>query len=709
MVSPLYKGGYGVQHIEGVRQDGNAVAFFSQGTFEGAPAGFSEGLDGVTYLAHREESTWSTVPLMPPDALSSSVLGLADFFSTLDREIVPVQLNNLEDPTLQGNRIEFLSHSTTAPDVSANWQRLGVTLETLKKEAFTIAYRGASSDFCHLVFENQKEVGEEGHLLVGAKKASQPLYELVTGCNGEPAEVRLVALNDNQKLFSPECISELGIEDGSETGPSQFNAMANEGNEIFFSTCVAGNVLDHQLFVRLGGARTLEVSKPLKSLQETCGESEIPCKSAATRAKADFAGASKDGSRVFFTTTAPLTGESGDTSRSLYEATIGCRETELGCPPAKRAVTSLTRVSHTIAGGQGGVQGVARIAPDGSRVYFVARGALTETASVQGVTAVNGADNLYMYERDTLYPAGHIVFVADLCSGSDLSGEVEDVHCPNTVATDTSLWSLSKDAEAQTAGEDGRYLVFSSYGQLVRSDTDAARDIYRYDSRTGALDRVSGGEAGYHNDGNDSAFDATLRPGHRGESVSFQYEMNNRAISEDGSRIVFTTSEPLSPRAINGLSDVYEWHQESGPGEGEVSLVSSGSGETPITEPVISPEGSDVFYVTTQSLVRADTDSLADVYDARIGGGFPEPPAPRLECSSDACQGSLTNPAPLLVPGSVSQAPGGNFAAAKVTSKPKKRSKHKTKKQKKRTTHRHTAKHARLNGTRASRVTEGGR
>ena len=67
--------------------------------------------------------------------------------------------------------------------------------------------------------------------------------------------------------------------------------------------------------------------------------------------------------------------------------------------------------------------------------------------------------------------------------------------------------------------------------------------------------------------------------------------------------------------------------------------------------------------MTSQGLVPQDTDGVDDVYDARLGGGFPPPPAPAEACAGDACQGPLTNPAPLLVPGSVSQAPGGNFAA----------------------------------------------
>ena len=50
----------------------------------------------------------------------------------------------------------------------------------------------------------------------------------------------------------------------------------------------------------------------------------------------------------------------------------------------------------------------------------------------------------------------------------------------------------------------------------MRSDTDTAKDVYRYDAETGALDRVSGGEADADANGNNDLFDATITTGNRG-------------------------------------------------------------------------------------------------------------------------------------------------------------------------------------------------
>ena len=248
-----------------------------------------------------------------------------------------------------------------------------------------------------------------------------------------------------------------------------------------------------QLFVRVGGERTLEVSKPLG---EACAE--VPCPGADTRAPAQFWGASEDGSRVFFTTAAPLTGGS-DTSTNLYMAKVGCPGEVPACEAAQRVVTGLVAVSHDPHVGQAAeVQGVVGVAPDGGRVYFVARGVLSEAANQQGMVAASGADNLYVYDE----ASGQTTFVGDLCSGAETSGVVGDVACPDDLEArtpaggagprnDTELWLTFPKSSAQTTGGDGRFLVFSTYARLITSgseaDADDAQDVYRYDAQTGAL------------------------------------------------------------------------------------------------------------------------------------------------------------------------------------------------------------------------------
>jgi hypothetical protein len=658
-VSPVYKGGFGATHIESVGLGGGGVAFYSPGAFGGAPAGLSPNLDSLDYLASRGGSGWVTVPIAPPDALMPDVTG-RDISGSLGVTLaMGKQGSGGESAFQEATEEEFLLHDTGLPDVSGAWELAGMRVKPVREEPVTLEYLDASADFCHLLFESRpvSPRPNSGVLLAKADGAQPQVYELTRGCGGEPVVLRLVGVNAKGDVISPSCSMELGVEEYA--SKNEFNAVSADGGTLFFTTCIEGGS-GHQVFARLGGSSTIEVSK---SLTDKCGVNEIPCKGAAERASANFVGASEDGSRVFFISGAQLTGEDSNVGASLYMAELGCPGGG-ACGVSERRVTSIVELSPD-AGGDADVLGVVRVAPDGSRVYFAAAGDLLSAGEQSALEKAGssvprvGAANLYVYDA----ALGGVRFIADLCSGYSLSGSVEDAHCPNRTQNDERLWlGLSGGSEAQTGGVDGRFLVFESYGQLTSDDTDSARDVYRFDAVTGSLERVSGGENGYHNNGNDDEFDASIELGNLGGPLRSQDDSNARAISEDGSRIVFTSVEPLSPLAINGLPNVYEWHEDAG-GGGSVSLLSGGSATTPVEDVVMDPSGENVFFITTQGLVPQDTDGAPDLYDARVDGGFPPVATSRVPCESEACQGPLTNPAPLLVPGSVSQTPGENVAA----------------------------------------------
>lgn len=113
------------------------------------------------------------------------------------------------------------------------------------------------------------------------------------------------------------------------------------------------------------------------------------------------------------------------------------------------------------------------------------------------------------------------------------------------------------------------------------------------------------------------------------------------AIAAAGNRLFFTTQDALLPtRDSNGQSDAYEWEAQ-GTGScasspGCLGLISSGrSGSAAFA--AASASGDDAYFLTTSSLLAADTGAL-DLYDARAGGGYPEP-SPGIECEGDECQG----------------------------------------------------------------------
>ena len=93
------------------------------------------------------------------------------------------------------------------------------------------------------------------------------------------------------------------------------------------------------------------------------------------------------------------------------------------------------------------------------------------------------------------------------------------------------------------------------------------------------------------------------------------------------------------PAAEHGVENVYEWEQK-GTGScnseeqegGCVYLVSSGTSADPSFYLDNDESGENVFFTTRAGLVKGDTDESYDVYDARVGGGFPEP-APPAECA----------------------------------------------------------------------------
>jgi hypothetical protein len=111
-----------------------------------------------------------------------------------------------------------------------------------------------------------------------------------------------------------------------------------------------------------------------------------------------------------------------------------------------------------------------------------------------------------------------------------------------------------------------------------------------------------------------------------------------QVVTDDG-HAYFDTTSALVGADRNATSDVYEYYK------GRLTLISPGDEEFIATLADITPDGSSVYFTTAQGLVRQDTDQTYDVYVARVGGGFPEPPAPPAECSGEACRGSTAAPA----------------------------------------------------------------
>lgn len=127
-------------------------------------------------------------------------------------------------------------------------------------------------------------------------------------------------------------------------------------------------------------------------------------------------------------------------------------------------------------------------------------------------------------------------------------------------------------------------------------------------------------------------------PNGKGLSATDSYKP--RALSADGRRLFFDSKDALVVTDTNAASDVYEWEaQNEGScirASGCVALISSGRAKGGAFFVDASADGSDAFFLTDDSLVASDPGSI-DLYDARVGGGFTEPPEP-IPCEGDACQ-----------------------------------------------------------------------
>jgi hypothetical protein len=424
-------------------------------------------------------------------------------------------------------------------------------------------------------------------VITGANNGgSYPLYELA-GVGGPMPVLRTVTIEpppNEGNVFD----GELGNGEGEEY--SLFHAISNDGAEIFFTNKASG-----MSYVRVNGSETIELGGL-------------------------FQGASEDGVKVF------LKGAGGELYMDLIDS-----------EPGHEAV------SETVSFAPAGQSNTyLRSGDDGSHVYFDSTGVLTgEEKNENGGKAEEGKENLYVY--DTL--TGKTAFIAQALPGGDIAeGQIEaQVNgCPSA--------ELGEPIEPGCEG--GRFFVFTTTAHVTPGDTGDSAQVFEYDAGSGSdpptLVRISTGEAGYAENGNGNARSARIAIPKFGESGNLAqagpFEMNTRAVSDDGSTVIFSSSGALSPRAVNDLqpqpgpSDIYEWH------EGVVSLISTGHSLTSDIHPAITPSGRDIFFTSTEGIVPQDTDGLASLYDARIDGGFAAAVVPAGGCNGDACQGPPSVP-----------------------------------------------------------------
>jgi hypothetical protein len=641
--------------------DGSNLITESLGGYGGAEE--DTGVFGSLYTIRREASGWTTRPLGAPASQYYGPSGTGDLpladvshdFSEALIEYAPrsskiidtrYYTRRLNEPSPQVGPLREVGPALPPAAVESWVPSAGIGIGV-------VHYAGGTDDLSHIVFElTSPAFGRPSFLWPGDTTIqNSSLYEYVgSGHTGRGADVPALVGVDNGGHQISQCGTGLGGTAESGRGPTQHAiATGPTGITTVYFTALQGGCTRvgppgngppaNELYARVNGARTVDISEPS---HEDCTE----CDTSAP-ANARFQAASHEGSKAFFLSEQKLL--PGAEGQSLYEY-------DFNGASGRRVTLLASRVL-----------GVAQVSDDGSHVYFASEAVLAENEDANHELAKGGANNLYAFDTATRSTS----FIAPLAGA------------------DSADWRGSE----VDATPDGRFLLLTSTNDLTPDAEGGGSQLYRYDARDGRLIRVSIGEQSAG--GSFCPRTAKVEPGfdcngNTGDEMSIPLPGGGEAkawpkavsMTDDGSYVFFSSSAGLTPRAVNdavieepcefeeeGICferrkvlavNAYEWH------EGQVYLLSDGQDRHVVREisatnlAGASPTGSDVFFSSADQLVPQDGDTQADMYDARIGGGFPAASEP-AGCVGEACQGPASAAPAGQAPGSSSFSGAGNL------------------------------------------------
>jgi hypothetical protein len=312
------------------------------------------------------------------------------------------------------------------------------------------------------------------------------------------------------------------------------------------------------------------------------------------------------------------------------------------------------------------------VSGDGTAAYFVSPTVLTTAPNPRGETAIAGEENLYLSNE------GELDFVGVLTE-RDVEGEPGGAELVaalgqwvDAVGPGTAELSGRLAIDPSRTTPDGSVLLFESRANLTGYDPEGHAEVYRYDSVNGELDCLSCNPTGAPATGGASLQSFSLVRGDPQPLNPFSLLRNLRA---DGRRAFFQSEEPLVADDTDGLQDVYEW-EDQGVGSCErpggcIYLISSGHSDRIDYLYGVSDSGDDVFFRSADLLVPADNDETPSIYDARVGGGFPE--EPKKECEGEGCHPGVPVPPALPAPAKPALGADDNVKSAKPCPKGKRR------------------------------------
>jgi hypothetical protein len=573
-VSPVDKNGSDIEPGIGVASvEGNRLVTRSIGGFAGSPTAL---LSGTQYLSTRGTDGWSTEGISLPGGQLSAGAGYEVFTPDLSKGVIKWPEDTQigpHDPDAVRGNNFYLRDTAEGSFALLNG--------TLSEGGFRSQVLWGSDDFSHLVMASHNPLTPEAAGLE---------------CNGDSGLIACAYEWDEGTLRLASIVNGEPVEGsvGSYFSGDQCayeHAMSGDGARLFFTSPLTPAT--GQLYARENGATTTPISESERTLPGGLSGQSVYYQNAEA----------EHGNRVLFTTRNSLLDEDTDKTNDLYLYDYA--------KPAGERLTLISEDENPVApvgaavdtGATEACGGVLGASEDLRRVYFVA-----DNQIIAGQPEEEGP-KLYLWDDSGASP--QVSFIATLKSSDNRDWQ-------GALNLDTGFSRRSR------LSADGRYLVFLSTAQLTGFDNEGRREVYRYDAATGTTECASCSADASPAEG---AIDLEEKAFFNGAPI-FNHVTTN--VTEKG-QVFFQTTRGLIPADSNGQSDVYEYEN------GRLSLISSGEGAEGSYFLDATPSGSDVFFTTKDRLVGWDKDGNADAYDAREGGGFPEPPS-GFSCEGDSCQ-----------------------------------------------------------------------
>jgi hypothetical protein len=442
---------------------------------------------------------------------------------------------------------------------------------------------GASADFSHVIFQSEEsltsEVQAQGCTPTEQSQCPSHLYESDNGT------VRLAGILPTSQGGGAAPDSQAGRGAGVVGVQPQYtpNAISTDGSRIEFTVKGGHGQYEGRLYQRIDNGLP-----DAHTVQINASERTVP----AAPGDATYWGASPDGTRVFFTTGENLidadTQSSGEdlymwsassdaqghhlTLISRDQASNGAKiDGVIGTSSDARTVYFLSSgqllsgqpgcdgghpcifrwhdgVLHYVApifltegevlGSQGFRVGwAARVSSDGTRLLFHSAGTVGLPHTGTGDTCREGqlpCLELFLYDATANGGEGAVTCVS--CQPGDPeapahfdAGFLSEVGKGGAGLTSHLSHPLSAD---------GRFVFFNTVERLLPQDTNGVSDVYEYDSLTGELHLISGGDSKFGSYFNDA--------------------------SPDGSNVFFVTGERLTGWDVDGSVDLYDARIDGG-------------------------------------------------------------------------------------------------------------------------------------------------